>query len=76
MIRDHETGAIRFAFSNIIDAYANVIANMQVNHYWIEGNFEDVKGLCDLDIFLRKKLEFMESSCCIGGNSICIPLVY
>lgn len=51
MIRDLETGAIRFAFSNIMDADANVIAKMQANRYWIERNFEDAKGLCDLDTF-------------------------
>ncbi|MDX8551719.1 hypothetical protein KHC33_10890 [Methanospirillum sp. J.3.6.1-F.2.7.3] len=51
MISDPETGAIRFAFSNIMDADANVIAKMQANRYWIEQNFEDAKGLCDLDSF-------------------------
>lgn len=51
MIRDPETGAIRFAFSNIMDADASVIAKMQANRYWIERNLEDAKGLCDLDSF-------------------------
>jgi hypothetical protein len=51
MIRDPEIDAIRFAFSNIMDADTKVIAKMQANRYWIERNFEDAKGLCDMDSF-------------------------
>ena len=51
MICEPETGSIRFAFSNIMGADAKVVAKMQANRYWIERNFEDAKGLCDLDSF-------------------------
>jgi len=51
MIRDPETDAIRFAFSNIIDADTNVIAKKHANRYRIERNFEDAKGLCDMESF-------------------------
>ena len=51
MIHNQEDKSIRFAFSNIMDADSIIIAKMQANRYWIERNFEDAKGLCDLDSF-------------------------
>ena len=55
MIRDpnevEEKDRIRFAFINIPDADLNTLAKMQAKRYWIERNFEDAKGLCDLDSF-------------------------
>lgn len=34
-----------------MDADASVIAKIQANRYWKNRNFEDAKGLCDLDSF-------------------------
>ena len=55
MIRDpdevEDENKIRFAFTNVINANSHDIAKMQANRYWIERNFEDAKGLCDLDSF-------------------------
>ena len=54
MIRNQEDNSIRFAFSNIIGVDSTIIAKMQANRYWIERNFEDAKGLCDLDSFIGR----------------------
>ena len=51
MIRDPDEEMIRFAFTNIFDEDLHNLVKKQANRYWIERNFEDVKGLCDLDSF-------------------------
>jgi len=51
MIRDPDEGMIRFAFTNILNLDLQNLAKSQTNRYWIERNFEDAKGLCDLDSF-------------------------
>ena len=51
MIRDPDEEMIRFAFTNIFDDDLHNLVKNQANRYWIERNFEDAKGLCDLDSF-------------------------
>ena len=51
MIRDPEENMVRFAFTNMLNAVTSDLAKCQSNRYWIERNFEDAKGLCDLDSF-------------------------
>jgi SRSO17 transposase len=51
MIRDPEEDMIRFAFTNMLSADISDLVKCQANRYWIERNFEDAKGLCDLDSF-------------------------
>jgi len=51
MIRDPEENMIRFAFTNMLSEDSSDLAKCQANRYWIERNFEDAKGLCDLDSF-------------------------
>ena len=51
MIRYPDEEMIRFAFSNNFEADMHNLVRDQANRYWIERNFEDVKGLCDLDSF-------------------------
>jgi len=51
MIRDPDEDMIRFAFTNMLDVDITDLAKCQANRYWIERNFEDAKGLCDLASF-------------------------
>lgn len=51
MIRDPDEEMIRFAFTNFLNEDLADIVKNQANRYWIERNFEDAKGLCDLDSF-------------------------
>lgn len=51
MIRDPDEDRIRFAFTNILNEDLEDIVRKQANRYWIERNFQDAKGLCDLDSF-------------------------
>jgi len=51
MIRYPDEEMIRFAFSNIFEVDLHNLVRYQTNRYWIERNFEDAKGLCDLDSF-------------------------
>jgi SRSO17 transposase len=51
MICDPDEEMIRFAFTNIFDDELHNLVKNQANRYWIERNFEDAKGLCDLDSF-------------------------
>jgi len=51
MIRDPDEDKIRFAFTNIFGEDLHDLVRKQANRYWIERNFEDAKGLCDMDSF-------------------------
>ena len=51
MIRDPDEKMIRFAFTNFLNEDLADIVRNQAKRYWIERNFEDAKGLCDLDSF-------------------------
>ncbi|UUX93901.1 IS701 family transposase [Methanoplanus endosymbiosus] len=51
MIRDLKEDFLRFAVSNSLEFDLEYLVKAQAKRYWIERNFEDVKGLCDLDSF-------------------------
>lgn len=51
MISIPEENFLRFAISNNLEFDLDFLVKEQAKRYWIERNFEDVKGLCDLDSF-------------------------
>lgn len=51
IIKDPAKDDVRFTFCNQMDGDFHYLVRIQSTRYWIERNFEDIKGLADMDSF-------------------------
>jgi SRSO17 transposase len=72
MINDPDDDDIRYSLTNLIDMDNSQLGILHSNRYWIERNFEDAKGLCNLSSFMGRSWLSLHHHICL----VAIALLY